>query len=154
MKIVENIVSTFVRRMTLCFTLIVLTFTVVGSFTNMESFGKGLAISQLVSFFLFSVLVAVSFGIADFIKNSSIIRRTVQFVLTYASVVLVFFTSSLFKSYLSGMQNPAFSILVVTFCFVLIYTCIAVLVLAASFVRNKIINSSKEYVNMFDEQKK
>ena len=71
MKNVEKIISALVRRLTLTFTLIVMAFTAVGSFQNVESFGKGLAISQLMTFFVFSCLLAVSFGICDFVKNNT-----------------------------------------------------------------------------------
>ena len=82
MKTINDIFTAFVRRTTLCFSLLVLTFTAIGCLTKMEQYLKGLAISELVSFFYFSCLLAVSFGIADFVKNNVIIKRTVQFVLS------------------------------------------------------------------------
>jgi len=148
-----SILSVFIKRVCVCFTLIVLSFTVVGNLTAMESYNKGLAISQLTSFFWFACLFALSFLVADFVKNNVIVKRTLQFVFTYASLVLVFFTGNLFKDYLADKQNPAFSILAISFIFVVIYTVCAVAVLIGRFIMNKLTNSSKEYESMFEEQK-
>ena len=87
MKKTGLFLSALVRRLTLCFTLIVMTFTAVGIIANVEGMGKGLAVGQLMDFFVFSLLFAVSFGIADFVKNNVIIRRALQFVLSLASLI-------------------------------------------------------------------
>ncbi len=152
MNMLGKIISTLVKRITLTFTLIVMTFTVVGSFANMEGFGKGLAITQLMTFFVFSCLLAVSFGICDFVKNNTVIRRTLHFVLSYASLALSFFTSSMFKEYLASMQNPAFSVLSISFIFVIIYTVVSVVVLVCRFLNNRFTNSNKEYTQLFDTE--
>lgn len=154
MKIINGIVNAFVRRVTLSFTLIVLSFTFIGKFANVEEYFKGLAVSELISFFWFSCLLALSFGIADFIKKNVIIKRTVQFVLTYLSVVVIFFCGTVFKNMLATVQNPAFTVVSVTFAFVVVYSIIAFLVLLTKFVMNKILNSKKEYTGMFNNVNK
>ena len=153
MKKTGLFLSALVRRLTLCFTLIVMTFTAVGIIANVEGMGKGLAVGQLMDFFVFSLLFAVSFGIADFVKNNVIIRRALQFVLSLASLIAVFLTGDSFKSYLAEMQNPLFSIVAITLFFVVVYTAIALVVLVFGYIRNKITNSGKEYENMFEGSK-
>ncbi len=146
-------ISVLVKRLTLCFTLIVMTFTVVGIIANVQSMGKGLAVAQLMDFFVFSALFAISFGIADFVKNSLILKRTLQFVLSLASLIFVFLTGDSFKSYLAGMQNPLFSIVAITFFFVVVYTAVALVVLVFGYIKNRVTNSGKEYDKMFDTTK-
>lgn len=152
MKILGKIISSFIHRAALCFSLIVLSFTIVGTVAGVESIGKGLAMTQLLTFFYFSALIAVSFGICDFVKNNIIVRRTLQFLLSFGSMALAFFTGDFFKTYLSGMQNPAFSVIAISFMFVIIYTVIAVAVLVFNYVVNKVTNSKKEYVSIFSEE--
>ena len=145
--------SDFVKKLTLCFTLIVMCFTTVGSIAKVENFGRGLAVSTLVSFFWFSCLISLTFCVCGFIKNNLVLRRTAQFLLSMASTVLVFFTADGFGEYISKIQNPAFSILAICFAFVVIYTLIAVVILVFNFIINKLSNSSKEYTSMFESQK-
>lgn len=154
MKIFKNVIASLVRRTTLCFTATVMCFAVVGSLADIEQTGKGLAIGQLTDFFVFSLILGAVFAACDFIKNNSVIRRTLQFVLTYAGFALVFFTGSIFKEHLEQMQNPAFSVLVVSFIFVVAYIAVALISLLIGFLVNRTENRSKEYVNMFEEQKK
>ena len=153
MKNSAKFVKKMIARLTLCFTALVMTFTVVGAFADVSASGKGLAIGQLSSFFWFSCLIALSFCICDFIGSNAVLRRTLQFLLSYASVVVVFFLGDYFKSYLSGMQNPAFSILAISFMFVIIYTVIAVAVLVFNFVVSKFARNNKEYESMFNGTK-
>ena len=48
MKILGKIISSFIRRAALCFSLIVLSFTIVGTVAGVESIGKGLAMIAAV----------------------------------------------------------------------------------------------------------
>ena len=153
MKIIGKFLSDFIKRLTLCFTLVVMSFTVVGSIAKVENFGRGLAVSTLVSFFWFSCLISLTFCVCGFINNNLVLRRTAQFLLSMASTVLVFFTADGFGEYISKIQNRAFSILAICFAFVVIYTLIAVVILVFNFIINKLSNSSKEYTSMFESQK-
>lgn len=153
MKKTIKFLSDFIKNLTLCFTLVVMSFTTVGSIVKIESFGRGLAVSTLVSFFWFSCLISLTFCVCGFINNNLVLRRTAQFLLSMASTVLIFFTGEGFENYLSNIQNPAFSVLAICFGFVVIYTLIAVAVLIFGFIRNKLSNSTKEYTSMFDSTK-
>lgn len=153
MKNIAKFIKKMISRITLCFTALVMTFTIVGAFADVSASGKGLAIGQLSSFFWLSCLIALSFCICDFIASNAVLRRTMQFVLSYVSVVVVFFLGDYFKTYLSGMQNPAFSVLAISFMFVIIYTVIAVAVLIFNFVASKLECSEKEYESMFNGSK-
>ena len=149
-----GILSTFVKRTLYCFALIVLGMTLVGFVAGTDETMHYLSSAQMLTFFLFSVLFAVSFFFADFEKKNVIIKRAIQFVLSYASLVAVFLCGGNFENYVeaNGVQNPAFSVLSISFMFVVIYCVCGLLVLVSKFVASKIENSSKDYESMFDKK--
>ena len=148
-KIID-VTGKFVKRALVCFALIILGFVcarlVIGNGQSAMNFD----INQMLVLFYFSCLFSLSFTVASFIKKSAVLRRAVQFVLSFLSSFVIIFSSS----FVSEGQNPAFRILLIGFVFVVIYAVCSAVVLISAYVYNKLTNSGKEYVNMFDEQKK
>lgn len=153
-KVVLEKLSAFVRRTLYCFALIALGMTIVGSLAKTDDTMHYLASEQMMTFFVFSLLFAFSFFIADFITNNVIIKRSVQFILSYGSLVAVFLFGGTFQNYVeqNSVQNPAFSVLSISFMFVVIYAAAALLVLIGSFIKSRIENSDKEYKSIFDKK--
>ena len=146
--------SKFLKRTFCCFSLITLSMSIIGIAANTDELNKYMAVKQILTFFVFSMLFALSFFIADFIKNNIIIRRSVQFTLTYASLVVVFLCGGSFSNYVetNNVQNVGFSILSISFIFVIIYVVFAVIVLLSQFIKSKIENSSKEYSSILADK--
>ena len=149
-----DILSKFIKRTLYCFALITLGMTIVGSLAKTDDTMHYLASEQMMTFFYFSLLFALSFLIADFVKNNVIIKRTAQFVLSYASLVLVFLYGGTFENYVEdySVQNPAFSVLSISFMFVVIYAVFSLIVLLAAYIKNKAVNSQTEYKSIFDDK--
>lgn len=145
------VISNFFRRTFCAFSLITLSIALVGTFNNTDELYKFVSVKQLFSFFFFSLLFALSFAICDFVKSNAIIRRALQFVLSYASLCAVIFGGGTFKSYVdkNAVQNTPFSVLSISFAFVIIYVICACVVLVAKNVNRKLQNNDKEYDNMF-----
>lgn len=148
-KIIE-VLGKFVKRALVCFALVILGFICARLAIGNEHSAVNFDINQMLVLFYFSCLFSLSFTIASFIKNSAVIRRTVQFVLSFLSCFVIIFSNS----FVSEGQNPAFRILLIGFVFVVIYAVCSAAVLISGYVYNKLVNGGKEYVNMFDEQKK
>lgn len=150
-----TIISKFLTRTFSCFSLITLSMALIGSMMNTDELYKYLAVKQIITFFVFSLLFALSFLIADFIRNNVVIKRCMQFVLTYISLVAVFFFGGSFSNYIesNSVQNKGFSILSISFMFVMIYVFCAVIVLICLFIKNRIVNSNKEYKSILEENK-
>lgn len=148
-KIID-VLGKFVKRALVCFALVILGFICARLAIGNEHSAVNFDINQMLVLFYFSCLFSLSFTIASFIKNSAVIRRTVQFVLSFLSCFVIIFSNS----FVSEGQNPAFRILLIGFVFVVIYAVCSAVVLVSGYVYNKLVNGGKEYVNMFDEQKK
>lgn len=148
-KIID-VLGKFVKRALVCFALVILGFICARLAIGNEHSAVNFDINQMLVLFYFSCLFSLSFTIASFIKNSAVIRRTVQFVLSFLSCFVIIFSNS----FVSDGQNPAFRILLIGFVFVVIYAVCSAVVLISGYVYNKLVNGGKEYVNMFDEQKK
>ena len=149
MKII-NYFETFIKRVLCCFALIVLAFCVIGSILNVQATGKVLAVSQLFGFFLFSVLYSISVEISKLFKKNAVLRGAICFILSLASFVAVFFLNSSFSVYLSEKQNPAYSIIVITFAYVIIYVVCSLIGALFNLLTSRISNSQKEYENVYD----
>ncbi len=143
-----------VSRTLSCFALITIFITAAGTLLGFDELGKVLWVSQLRAFLLFAFLYAVSFGISDFIKNNIVIKRALQFVLTFASALICVFCTDGFSAYVAEKQNPAFSILAISFAFVIVYVICALAVLIGGFIKNKLLNANKEYESLFLDSKK
>jgi len=148
-KIID-VLGKFAKRALVCFALVILGFICARLAIGNEHSAVNFDINQMLVLFYFSCLFSLSFTIASFIKNSAVIRRTVQFVLSFLSCFVIIFSNS----FVSDGQNPAFRILLIGFVFVVIYAVCSAVVLISGYVYNKLVNGGKEYVNMFDEQKK
>lgn len=153
-KTIFDKIYLFFFRTFFCFTFITMGMAIVGNLMNTDELYKYMAVKQLFTFFVFSLLFALSFMIADFFSKNVIIKRTIQFVLTYISLAAVFFFGGSFTNYVeaNGVQNTGFSILSISFIFVLIYAVCAVVVLVAKFVAGLVTNRNKEYVSVFENK--
>lgn len=151
---VYNVISIFIKRVFCCFSLLTLFMAVVGTLITTDEFSKYIATDRIQSFFLFSLMFAVSFFIADFVKENAVIRRTLQFVLTGVSMAVVFIFGSAFDSYIdiNNVQNKGFSILAICFMYVIIYVICAIIAVALNAVKKKITGSEKNYDNMFENK--
>ena len=122
-------------------------------------FGLIFQVSDLSSYLIFTFLafafaLSLSFTVSDFIRNSSVIRNTVRFVLCYISLAAVFFFGGPLSSHLqiNGGSNKGFAVLSVSVIFIVIYAVCGLISLLVSFIRKKIENSSEEYESMFDKE--
>lgn len=149
-----TVISTFFRRAFCCFSLVTLTMAVVGTLVTANEYAKYIASDRILGFFVFSLLFALSFLIADFVKENAIVRRMLQFVLTSISMALVFIFGGAFGSYVdaNNVQNKAFSVLAICFMYVVIYVLCSLLVLVVSVIKKKLTDTEKEYDNMFDNK--
>ena len=146
-----GVISKFLRRTFCSFTLVTVAMALVGKLINKSEFSNYISVDHVISFLLFSLLFALSFGISDLIKNNSILRRFSQFILTYASVAVVFFAGGAFGNYVeaNAVQNKGFAILAISFVFVIIYVVCGVVSLVASSLRKKFDYNKQEYEEMF-----
>lgn len=151
---VLKLLSTFFRRTFCCFSLIALILSITGRIVNQDELSNYISVDLLISLFLFSLTFALAFAIADFVKENGIIRRALQFVLTYAGLVLVFFMGGTFENYVSvnAVQNKGFSILAISFSFVLIYVVCGVISLLLGYIKKKAENGEKSYDSMFENK--
>ena len=149
-----SVINKFFARTFSCFSLITVAMSLVGLILNTDDMAKYLAVNQILTFFYFSLLFALSFGICDLIKNSSVLRRTFQFVLTYASLVLVFFLGGTFGNYVSenAVQNKGFSILAISFMFVIIYVVCGIIAMALGMISKKANATEEEYKSIFENK--
>ena len=151
---VFNVISKFFTRAFACNSLIVVAMSLFGYMTNTDEYSKYLSVKEILTFFVFSLLFALSFAIADLFKNNVILKRCAQFVLTYLSLAVVFFFGGSFSSYVeaNNVQNKGFSILAISFMFVIIYTVCGVIALLFGFIKNKISDSKKQYESIFESK--
>ena len=72
-KTIFDKIYLFFYRAFFCFTFITMAMAVFGKLMNTDELYKYMAVKQLFTFFVFSLLFALSFTVADFIKNNVII---------------------------------------------------------------------------------
>ena len=146
-----KVIAKFFSRAFCFFTIITVAVCIFGMCFNVTDLSSYL----VFSFLAFSGLLALSLTVSDFIKYSSVIRNTVKFVLSYASLVVVFFLGGPLANHVTvnSTNGKGFTILAVSLVFVVIYALIGVVVLVANLIKNKISNSNKEYEKQFDNQK-
>ena len=151
---VLTVISTFFRRTFCCFSLQTLVMAVVGTVVTTNEYAKYIAADRIIGFFVFSLLFAVSFLVADFIKDSAIIRRTLQFVLTSVSMAVVFFFGPAFSSYVdaNNVQNKGFSILAICFMYVIIYVVCGVVSIVLGSLKKRLTSNDKNYESMFENK--
>lgn len=149
-----NVISKFFKRTFCCFSLLTLVMAVVGTVIKTNEYSKYIAADRILGFFLFSLLFALSFAIADIVKENSIIRRALQFVLTSISMAAVFLFGPAFGSYVdvNNVQNKGFSILAICFMYVIIYVVFGVISLAFGALRKKLTGCDKEYNSIFENK--
>lgn len=152
-KIFDN-VSLFFRRTFSCFSLLTLAFAVVGMLIKTNEYSKFIASDLIVSFFVFSSMLALSFAISDLFKNSAVLKGFIRFILTFISLCVVFFAGGAFSNYVAvnGVQNKSFSILAISFVFVIIYVVCSLVTILAGFIKRKISEGDKEYISIFDNK--
>lgn len=155
MKIVSEKISLFFRRTFRFFSLLTLSFAVIGLLIKNNEYSKYIAADILISFFIFSALLAISFAISDLVKQNSILKGFIRFILSFASLSVVFFFGGAFNNYVvsNGVQNKGFSILAISFAFVIIYVLCSVISMIFGSISKRVSNSKAEYDNMFDNIK-
>ena len=153
MNKIFEVISSFFRRTFCCFSLVTIAMAAVGKLVSENEFSNYISVNLILSFLTFSLLFALSFLIADFVKNT-VVRRFLQFVLTYASVAVAFFAGGAFENYVltNAVQNKGFSILAISFVFVIIYVVCGIVTLVVSLVKSKLLNNNKEYKEMFENK--
>lgn len=152
MKIIPEFFNKWLKRSTLCFTLVMLGMSLAGFAVKPDS--NALFCSQILYILLFSVLVGISFGAADFVKNNAVIRRAVQFVLSYVSFALTFYLGGAGKNYFENQStNKAFTVICTTLIFIGIYVVAAFLVFAFAKAKESFANRNKKYEKQFDDVK-
>ncbi len=149
-----TVISTFFRRAFCCFSLVTLTMAVVGTLVTTNEYVKYIASDRILSFFAFSLLFALSFLFADFVKENVIIRRTLQFVLTSISMFLVFIFGGAFGSYVdaNNVQNKGFSVLAICFMYVIVYVLCSLFTLVLCALKKKLTCKEKDYDSMFENK--
>lgn len=154
LNVVFDKISQFFKRTFACFGLITVCMALYGYVSNQDEYAKYISVDMLLAFFVFSLLFALSFGIADFIKNNSILRRFAQFVLTYLSVAAVFFFGGVLRNYTeaNNVQNTAFTILAISFVYVIIYVVCGAVVLVFNAIKSKLLSKNDDYENMFENK--
>ena len=150
-RIVLSLLKSFIFKSSLCFTLTTAFFTVFGKITNMEKFYKGLAVSEITSIFSFAFLIGASLTVASLVKSNAILRNALKFLLCYGSFALAFFSLSVFKGHIKTMQNPALTILILSFCFVIGYVLVALINCVSCVVCKKIAGVEQEYISIYDK---
>lgn len=144
----------FIRTFT-CFSLLTLSMAFVGLFNKSDELSKYLTVNQIFTFAIISLFFALSFLIADFVKNNTIIRRCVQFVLTYASFIGTWFLRGSLKNHVeTNSHNMAYSLLMISFGFVIAYVVCALIVLLIGAVRKAGTVKEQEYENVYKNIKK
>lgn len=150
----EMIRKFFVRTFT-CFSLLTLVMAFVGLFNKSDELSKYLTVNQIFTFAIISLFFALSFLIADFIKNNTIIRRCVQFVLTYASFIGTWFLRGTLKNHVeTNSHNMAYSLLMISFGFVVAYVICALIVLLLGAVKKSAVEKELKYENVYKNVKK
>ena len=146
-----SVFSLFLKRTFACFSLLTVAFALVGKIVGGNELLNYLSVDFILSFFAFSLLFAFSFFVADFVKNN-ILRRFLQFVFTYIDVAVVFFAGGALENYVlsNAVQNKAFSVLAISFIFVIIYVVLGLLSLVSALIKSKLCNNNKEYSEMFE----
>lgn len=147
MKTAFDIISKFFYRTFCIFSLLTLAVCGFGMLFHVQDLSSKI----IFSFLGFSLMLSVSFLIGDFIKNNAVLRNAVKFVLSYFSVVVIFFLGGPLAAYTKAqhLQNKGFSVLAVSLVYVLIYAAIGLVVLLFNFIKNKILNNKTNYEKMF-----
>lgn len=147
-------IALFFKRTFMCFSFIIVLMSVVGEFFFAEETMKIMSTSQILTFLLYSVLFGLSFFVADYIKDNAIIKNTVRFLLSFASLIAIVLFGGSFESFSarSSTDNPGFTYLVfLGMVFVSVYVICALLIVLKNFIVNKLTNSNKNYNSLFSE---
>ena len=113
--------------------------------------------SQILWLALFSLLIAVTFSITDFLAKkdlAAVLVRAVHFVLSYLSFLATFVWGGAAESYFksnTALTNRIFMVVCMSFLFIGVYAAAGVLRLAyLSFVRRK-NQTPDEYHNIYSD---
>lgn len=150
MKKTVEILTKLLKRTTLCFTLLTFFFAVAGYAVKPDA--NAIMCSELLYMLLFSLMIGISFCICDFVKKNSVVRRALQFVLSYVSFALMFFVGGAGKTFIDNLsQNKAFTIICVSLVFIGVYVVIAALHIGFGALSNMLKNSKQKYVPQFNQ---
>ena len=142
--------SAFFKRTFTCFSLLTFCMALVGFFQKTDEMNKAMSVGEILTFFIFALFFGLSFLIADFFKKNVIVKRALQFVLSYASLVGVFYFSDAITNQVeTNSHNFGFSLLAISFFYVLIYFVCACFVLIKNAVYKKCANREEEYEDIY-----
>ena len=136
------------------FCLILLSLAAIGTMLNKDNV---VFCSQILWLALFSLLIAVTFSITDFLAKkdlAAVLVRAVHFVLSYLSFLATFVWGGAAESYFksnTALTNRIFMVVCMSFLFIGVYAAAGVLRLAyLSFVRRK-NQTPDEYHNIYSD---
>lgn len=134
------------------FCLILVSLAAIGTMLNKDNV---VFCSQILWLALFSLLIAVTFSITDFLAKkdlAAVLVRAVHFVLSYLSFLATFVWGGAAESYFksnTALTNRIFMVVCMSFLFIGVYAAAGVLRLAyLSFVRRK-NQTPDEYHNIY-----
>ena len=145
----------FFKRTVYCFSFTIIAMAVIGKYLNFDEGMMGMSVDQILTFLLYSFLFAASFLIADFIKDNTVIKNAVRFLLSYSSLISIIMFGGSFESFkdLSTTDNPDFSyIVILSMIFTATYVVASVLIMLRNFVVRKLTDSNKQYKSIFTEK--
>ncbi len=105
----------------------------------------------LLSCLLFSVLTALFVMLSKLIKNNSVIRNAVQFVLVYIGFVLSFLVGGAYLDNTSS--NKLFTIVVMSGFFVVAYVVVVAINSVYKSILKRVVQGQEEYKDMFSDVK-
>ena len=153
MKNISDIASKWIFQTSLCFTLTVTAFALAGFALRPDA--NALFCSQLLYMLAFSALIGLTFSICSLFKGNAVIRRTFQFVLSYASFALTFFLGGAGKGYLdSQSSNKVFTVVCMSFIFIGVYFVIAALVCGFDAAKSAFWRRGEKYEKQFENIEK
>ncbi len=151
-------VSSFIRKVTVLFSVIVFIFALIGVLIGENTVAvSALPCSMLLWTALFSFLLSVSGLICDILKKTklnSVIINSVHFVLSYLSYLAVYVFGNGAAAYLNetAVTNFAFKIIVMTLIFIGIYVVVWAIKFVFASVVKKIENKNKNYESIYTDK--
>ncbi len=148
-KKVIHYIKYYFMSFCICNTMIISFFALMGKIMNMSGTHRGLDVNELGTFLALSALIALSLTLSSLIKFNSVIKGIVRILLCYGSFAATILTSRIFAEYSKTSQNPAYTVLVLSFAFILIYALVSLFVFLAKLLYKKIIEEKQEYTKQF-----
>ncbi len=136
----------------LMFALVVLAFSLAGYAANPGA--NVMFSSQIIELFFFSCAASLGIGISSFVRNNSVIKQALRFVLVYAAFAVFFFAFGAGNSFINNESgNKVFTVICLTLMFVGVYVVSASLIYGFFAITKAIQNKNIEYTNQFEDVK-